>query len=636
MLPGSGQDKGKTMTKKLLLTSVAGAFAFAAMQTTPVAAISVQDDETRPASIFAQCPTLVANQGYDRDARRNGYGRPQRAYSATPPAPPPPPPAMVAPQQMAVEETEDTVTVTGSRVERAQLQAVTPAQQPAAGALLNLATISPQPMPGDIDRERYQDVERNDVVMTTESPVSTFSVDVDTASYAVVRDYLNDGNMPPRDAVRIEEMVNYFDYSYELPDDRDAPFEASVTVLPNPWNENTQLMHIGVQGYDIPREERPRANLVLLVDVSGSMNSADKLPLAINGLHMLVDELDDDDTVSIVVYAGAAGAILEPTQGEDRHCIHAALDMLSAGGSTAGGEGLRLAYNFAREHFDDDAVNRVMLLTDGDFNVGITSDERLEDFVSRERESGVYLSVMGFGRGNYNDQLMQTIAQNGNGIAAYIDSEAEARRFLVEETSSALFPIANDVKLQVEFNPDRVAEYRLIGYETRMLNREDFNNDQVDAGEIGSGHSVTAIYEITAPDSTALLNEPLRYAEGMETETEFSNEYGFFRVRYKMPGEDESRLIEFPVTTANEAESVETIGDDIGFSVAVAGFAQLLRGDDYIADDGFDYARVARLAERFTSGDEFGYRAEFVRLVEAARRANTQEPLKPGLQSPSR
>jgi len=243
---------------------------------------------------------------------------------------------------------------------------------------------------------------------------------------------------------------------------------------------------------------------------------------------------------------------------------------------------------------------------------------------------------MGFGRGNYNDQLMQTLAQNGNGIAAYIDTEQEARRFFVEETSSALFPIANDVKLQIEFNPAMVAEYRLIGYETRMLNREDFNNDQVDAGEIGSGHSVTAIYEITAPDSAGLLNEPLRYAEGVQTETAFSNEYGFFRVRYKMPGEDESRLIEFPVTTANEAESVETISDDIGFSVAVAGFAQLLRGDDYIADEGFDYARVARLAERFLGDDQFGYRAEFVGLAEAADRSASQSSPKPGTQNPAR
>jgi Ca-activated chloride channel homolog len=623
------------MTKKLLLTTVAGAFAFAAMQTAPVLAVTAQDDDARPADIFAQCPTLVANRGYGSNER--GRGRAQPSYgSVPPPSPPPPPPPPPAPPPppppaLAMQEAEvDQMVVTGSRIARDGYVSAAP-----------MATIvgpqtQPQPQPGDIDRERYSDVERNDVVLVSEEPVSTFSVDVDTASYAVVRDYLTDGNMPPRDAVRIEEMVNYFDYSYDLPEDRDAPFAANVTVLPNPWNENTQLMHIGVQGYDIPREERPRANLVLLVDVSGSMGSPDKLPLAIEGMQMLVENLDDDDTVSIVVYAGAAGAILEPTRGSDRHCINAALGMLEAGGSTAGGEGLRLAYDFAREHFDEDAVNRVMLLTDGDFNVGVTSDERLEDFVTRERESGVYLSVMGFGRGNYNDALMQTLAQNGNGIAAYIDTEREARRFFVEEASSALFPIANDVKLQIEFNPALVAEYRLIGYETRMLNREDFNNDEVDAGEIGSGHSVTAIYEITAPDSPALLNEPLRYAEGVETETEFSNEYGFFRVRYKMPGEDESRLIEFPITTANEVESVDAISDDVGFSIAVAGFAQLLRGDEYIADEAFDYARVARLADRFLGEDEFGYRAEFVGLAEAADRADSQAPLKPGAQGPAR
>ncbi|MEE2526138.1 VWA domain-containing protein [Hyphobacterium sp. HN65] len=621
------------MTRKFLLTTAAGVVAFAALQTTPVSAVTVQDRDDRRGDIFEQCPTLVANQFDNNRGRGRGYSySPTFGSGATPPppppAPPPPPPPPAPPppppQMMALEESEtDSVVVTGSRTQRDGFTSNAPV------ASLTGPQIQPQPFPGDEDRERYEDVETNDVVVTAEEPVSTFSVDVDTASYSVVRDYLADGNLPPRDAVRIEEMVNYFNYDYPLPDDRDAPFEASVTIMPTPWNENTRLMHIGVQGYDIPREERPRANLVFLIDVSGSMGSPDKLPLAISGLQMLVDELDDDDTVSIVVYAGAAGAVLEPTPGSQRHCINAALDMLEAGGSTAGGEGLRLAYNFAREHFDEDAVNRVMILTDGDFNVGVTSNERLEDFVARERESGVYLSVMGFGRGNYNDALMQTLAQNGNGIAAYIDTEAEARRFFVEEASSALFPIANDVKLQIEFNPALVAEYRLIGYETRLLNREDFNNDQVDAGEIGSGHSVTAIYEITPPDSPALLNEPLRYGGESETETEFSDEYGFFRVRYKMPGEDESRLIEFPVTTANVVDSLEEAGDDIGFSVAVAGFAQILRGDDYIADEEFDLGRVAELAEQFTGSDAYGYRAEFVRLVQVADRAHTQEALKP-------
>ncbi|WP_421787190.1 vWA domain-containing protein [Hyphobacterium sp.] len=611
------------MTRKLLLTTAVSALALGLTQIPTVAAAAIQDAGVERADIFEQCPTLVANQFSQRD----GYGRrsPQFSSPYANAAPPPPPPPQPHPVLEAAEADATSVVVTGSRISAA----------PQAAGLTG-PQIQPQPFPSDIDRERYADVELNDVVVTAENPVSTFSVDVDTASYSVVRDYLADGTLPPRDAVRVEELVNYFDYDYPLPESRDAPFEASVTILPNPWNEQTQLMHIGVQGYDIPREERPRANLVFLVDVSGSMGSPDKLPLAISGLQMLVEQLDDDDTVSIVVYAGAAGAILEPTPGSQRHCINAALGMLEAGGSTAGGEGMRLAYNFAREHFDDDAVNRVMLLTDGDFNVGITSDERLEDFVARERESGVYLSVMGFGRGNYNDALMQTLAQNGNGLAAYIDTEAEARRFFVEEASSALFPIANDVKLQIEFNPDRVAEYRLIGYETRLLNREDFNNDQVDAGEIGSGHSVTAIYEITAPGSPALLNEPLRYGERLETETGFSSEYGFFRVRYKRAGEDESRLIEFPVTTANEAASLAAAGDDIAFSVAVAGFAQILRGDDYLADDAFDLGRVAALAEANIGDDRYGYRAEFVRLARVAARAANQEPLKPGRRGPAR
>lgn len=619
------------MTRKLLLTTAVAVIAFAASQGAPVTANIVQDEAHDRPDIFAQCPTLVANQ-FGRNGRgQRGYI--QRAYGTAtggmPPPPPPPPPP--SPSEAEALVSEETVVVTGSRVTHDSAASLSPLHGSITGPQQ-----PPQPMPGDIDRERYEDVEANDVVVTVENPVSTFSVDVDTASYSVVRDYLTGGNLPPRDAVRIEEMVNYFDYSYPLPETRDAPFEASVTVVPNPWNTDTQLMHIGVQGYDIPREERPRANLVFLVDVSGSMGSADKLPLAISGLQMLVEELDDDDTVSIVVYAGAAGAILEPTPGSQRHCINAALGMLEAGGSTAGGQGLSLAYNYAREHFDEDAINRVMLLTDGDFNVGVTDDERLEDFVTRQRDSGVYLSVMGFGRGNYNDALMQTLAQNGNGIAAYIDTEAEARRFFVEEASSALFPIANDVKLQIEFNPARVAEYRLIGYETRLLNREDFNNDQVDAGEIGSGHSVTAIYEITPPGSDALLNEPLRYGAGEETETGFSNEYGFFRVRYKMPGEDDSRLIEFPVTTANEAGNLEAAGDDVAFSIAVAGFAQLLRGEDYVDPDMFDYRHVVDLATAHTGDDPFGYRTEFLRLAALAAREAGDENVKPRLNQQGR
>ncbi|XBQ14980.1 MAG: VWA domain-containing protein [Oceanicaulis sp.] len=477
------------------------------------------------------------------------------------------------------------------------------------------------------DRERFEDVEPNPVKAVTEEPVSTFSIDVDTASYSLARSSLNSGVLPPRDAIRPEEVVNYFEYAYPLPETADDPFRASVTVTDTPWNPHTQLIHIGVQGYDVIPEERPRANLVFLIDVSGSMSSPDKLPLALQGLRMMLGELDADDTVAIAVYAGAAGTVLEPTPVSDRGRIEAALDQLSAGGSTAGGEGLRLAYALAERNFDAEAVNRVIMVTDGDFNVGVTSDERLEDFVARKRDSGVYLSVMGFGRGNYNDAMMQKIAQAGNGTAGYVDSLLEARRLLVEEASSTLFPIANDVKIQVEFNPAMVAEYRLIGYETRALDRADFNNDEVDAGEIGSGHSVTAIYEIAGPDSEGRLLDGLRYqpaasAQGGE------GEYAFLRMRYKRPGEDESRLIETPITQY-DFRAFDRASADVRFSIAAAAYAQLLRGDDYLGD--FTFADAAEIAQGARGEDRFGYRAEFVQLLGLAEAAAAQEALpRPG------
>jgi Ca-activated chloride channel family protein len=515
-----------------------------------------------------------------------------------PPAPPPPPPPMY-----------DSVAVTGARL----------AMEAAPAPM-------PQPMPGDIDREEYEDVDANPIVAVAEEPVSTFSIDVDTASYAVTRRYLNDGVLPPRDAIRPEEVINYFDYAYPLPASTDAPFAATTTVTGNPWNADTQLLHIGVQGYDIVPQERPRANLVFLIDVSGSMNAPDKLPLAIQGLRLMLGEMDPDDTISIVVYASASGVVLEPTPVSERGRIEAALDSLSAGGSTAGGEGLRLAYAMAERNFDDEAVNRVIMVTDGDFNVGITQDERLEDFVARKRETGIYLSVMGFGRGNYNDALMQTIAQAGNGTAGYVDTLQEARRLLVEEASSTLFPIANDVKIQVEFNPARVAEYRLIGYETRALDRADFNNDAVDAGEIGSGHSVTAIYEITPPDSPARMIDPLRYG-GEEAQGDPDGEFAFLRIRYKQPGEDESNLIEAPVTDAH-VRLFEEAGSEVRFAVAAAGYAQLLRGDPFL--NGFSYDDVIEIAQSARGDDPFGYRAEFVQLARLAESASAQAGLNRG------
>jgi Ca-activated chloride channel family protein len=517
-----------------------------------------------------------------------------------PPMPPPPPPPMAA-------QEADALAVTGSRGRVAGIVSSAPYAQTA-----------PQPMPGDIDRENYEDVDPNPIHVVAETPVSTFSIDVDTASYSNVRRFLNEGRLPPRDAVRIEELVNYFRYDYPLPQARTQPFSTSVTVAPSPWAEGRQLVHIGLQGYNIVPRERPPLNLVLLLDVSGSMAEPNKLPLVQQSFRMLIDQLNARDRVSIVVYAGAAGAVLEPTPGDQRGRILGALDNLSAGGSTAGGEGLRLAYALAEQNFDRNAVNRIIIATDGDFNVGIADPEQLTDFVSRKRDTGIYLSVFGFGGGNYNDLLMQRLAQNGNGVATYIDTVNEARRVLRDEMASNMFSIANDVKIQVEFNPTQVAEYRLIGYETRMLRREDFNNDQVDAGEIGAGHAVTAIYEIT-PVGGRTFTEPLRY-QREPASAPTTGELAFLRIRYKLPGEDESRLIERPITERDFVANIATAPEYARFATAVAGYGQLLRGDAYL-DRGYGWDDVISLAQGARGRDEFGWRAEFVQLARSAQTA---------------
>ncbi|MBP9234890.1 MAG: von Willebrand factor type A domain-containing protein [Hyphomonadaceae bacterium] len=489
------------------------------------------------------------------------------------------------------------------------------------------AQIAPQPTPGDVNRDRYQDVEINGVKLVAQEPVSTFSIDVDTASYSNVRRMLNAGHLPPKDAVRIEELINYFDYGYELPRSKGEPFETTVKVVPSPWSEGRQLMHVAAQGYDINRDARPPLNLTLLVDVSGSMSAENKLPLAIQSLKLLINEMTAKDTIAIAVYAGAAGAVLEPTSGADKQKILAALDKLSAGGSTAGGEGLRLAYNLAKENFSKNSVNRVMLLSDGDFNVGINDPEALEDFVSRERESGVYLSILGFGGGNYNDLLMQKLAQSGNGMAAYIDTLNEGRKVLNDDLSGSMFSIADDVKIQVEFNPAKVAEYRLIGYETRILNKEDFNNDKVDAGEIGAGSSVTAIYEITPVGSKATLIDPSRYQQPKPVAAGSANEFAFLKLRYKMPGEDKSKLVDRPITIADQVNDISKAPESTRFATAVAAYGSMLRGDPYI-DKAFTWDRVIDLANGAKGEDAFGYRAEFVSLVRLAKTAASQETLK--------
>ncbi len=500
--------------------------------------------------------------------------------------------------------------------------AIAPTQMEPAGPAPAATAVYLEPPPED--REEYRDVDPNPVKVAATEPVSTFSADVDTASYSVVRRFLNDGRLPPKDAVRVEEMVNYFDYSYAVPNDREKPFQPTVAVYPTPWNPATEIVHIGIQGYGLPQGERPPVNLVLLLDVSGSMEDPDKLPLLQKSLSMLAKEMTAQDRISIVVYAGNAGVVLEPTPGNETAKITEAINNLSAGGSTAGGEGIRRAYELAEGNLIKGGVNRVILATDGDFNVGITDSEQLEDFVARKRESGVTLTVLGFGQGNYNDAMMQTLAQAGNGNAAYIDNLNEARKVLVDEMAGTVFTIAGDVKFQVEFNPACVAEYRLIGYETRMLETADFNNDKVDAGDIGAGHRVTALYEITPVGSAARLTDPLRYGKP-EAASAACGEIAYLKMRYKLPGETASKLIERPITAADTSTSVESLNGDFKFAAAVAGFAQLLRGEPYLKNFGYD--QVIAFAQAGKGSDPFGYRAEFISLARLAESSAALPPL---------
>ncbi len=474
----------------------------------------------------------------------------------------------------------------------------------------------------EVGRDRFADVAQNTVKRVADEPVSTFSVDVDTASYAFVRRMLNRGVLPQMNAVRIEELINYFPYDYALAPTREQPFEPTVTVIASPWKAGNKLIHIGIKGYDIEPADKPRSNLVFLLDVSGSMTAPDKLPLVISSMKLLLETLKPDDTVAIVVYAGAAGTVLEPTKVADKRKILAALDRLHAGGSTAGAAGIRQAYALAEGNFDAKAVNRVILATDGDFNVGITNRQELKGFIERKRDSGVFLSVLGFGQGNLNDHLMQTLAQNGNGVAAHIDTLNEARKVLVEEASSTLFPIAKDVKIQVEFNPETVAEYRLIGYETRALRREDFANDKVDAGDIGAGHAVTAIYEITPVGGTRMIGAS-RYRNDQTARragdaSGFANEYGFLKIRYKLPDGDTSRLITAPIMASENAAGRRL--REARWATAVAAFGQILKGGKYTG--GLSYDDVIAMAQAAKGEDEFGYRAEYITLVRLARSAS--------------
>lgn len=479
----------------------------------------------------------------------------------------------------------------------------------------------------DESREQYQTLPDNPIHSVAQAPVSTFSADVDTGGYANVRRLLNQGSLPPEGAVRLEEMVNYFPYDYALPSDG-SPFGVTTELAPSPWNPHTRLLRIGIKASDRAVAELAPANLVFLVDVSGSMDRREGLPLVKSTLKLLVDQLRDQDRVSLVVYAGESRVVLEPTSGRDKAKIRNAIEQLTAGGSTAGASGIELAYQMARQGFIKDGINRILLATDGDFNVGISDFDSLKQMAADKRKTGVSLTTLGFGVDNYNEHLMEQLADAGDGNYAYIDNLREARKVLVDQLSSTLAVVAKDVKLQVEFNPAQVSEYRLLGYENRALKREDFNNDKVDAGEIGAGHTVTALYEIVPKGEKGWL-EPLRYASGKAAGESSNNpELAMLRVRYKAPEGGSSRLIERPIMSQSQPATLAAASTDLRFAAAVAAFSQLLKDGRYTGS--FSLDDTLKLARGARGDDHYGLRGEFVQLVELAQSLQTQAP-QPGL-----
>ena len=481
----------------------------------------------------------------------------------------------------------------------------------------------------DFNTEGYDHITENRFLKVTDNPLSTFSIDVDAASYSNVRRFLNQGQLPPAGAVRIEEMINYFHYEYPQPTNG-QPFSINTEISDAPWNKEHKLVLIGLQGKKIPTENLPPSNIVFLIDVSGSMDEPMKLPLVKSSMKMLVDQLREQDKIAMVVYAGAAGLVLPSTSGADKTKIKDAIDKLNAGGSTAGGAGIQLAYKIAKENFAKGGNNRVILCTDGDFNIGASSDDDMERLIEVERKSGVFLTVLGYGMGNYKDGKMQKLADKGNGNHAYIDGLSEAKKVLVNEFGGTLFTIAKDVKLQIEFNPAKVQGYRLIGYENRMLNKEDFNNDKKDAGELGSGHTVTALYEVipVGVKSSFLENvDSLKYQKNIVpwSKSSHSEEIMTVKFRYKAPDEEISKLIEHPVM--DDKISITKTSDNFRFAASVAEFGMLLRNSEFKSVASFD--DVLRLSRKARGNDEEGYRSEFVRLVETAQtltKNNKSEP----------
>jgi Ca-activated chloride channel family protein len=469
----------------------------------------------------------------------------------------------------------------------------------------------------NFNTEDYDRIYENEFLSVIDNPLSTFSIDVDAASYSNMRRFINNSQLPPADAVRIEEMINYFNYDYPEPEG-DDPFSINMEVSECPWNVENKLVHVGLQAKKISMENLPPSNIVFLIDVSGSMQSPNKLPLLKSAYKLLTNELREKDRVAIVVYAGAAGLVLPSTSGTDKEKIIDAIEKLFAGGSTAGSAGIKLAYETAKENFIEGGNNRVILATDGDFNIGPSSDSELVRLIEEKREEGIFLTVLGFGMGNYKDSKMEKLADKGNGNYAYIDNILEAKKVLVNEFGGTLFTIAKDVKIQVEFNPAEVKGYRLIGYENRILNKEDFNDDKKDAGELGSGHTVTALYEIIPPESDYEFPsvDDLKYQN--TNKPDFSNNSGELltvKFRYKKPDEDKSRLI--VKALENDELDFDETSDNFRFSAAVAQFGMLLRDSKFKAESSFE--SVQALAKNSMGDDDFGYRLEFLQLVEKAK-----------------
>ncbi len=460
--------------------------------------------------------------------------------------------------------------------------------------------------------EEYSKIDENDFLDVISSPLSTFAADVDAASYSNARRFIMQNQLPYKDVVRSEEFINYFSYDYKQPEDN-KPLSINLEYSQCPWNKENKLVHIGLKGKTIEREDQNPSNLVFLIDVSGSMKSVNKLPLLKKSFKLLVDQLNPEDRIAIVVYASSTGLVLASTHGSHKEKIMRAIDELHAGGSTAGGAGIKLAYKVAKENFIDGANNRVILATDGDFNVGISSTSELTRYIESKRDEGIFLTVLGFGTGNYKDNRMQELADRGNGNHYYIDNILEAKKVLVSEISATLFTIAKDVKIQVEFNPAKVKSYRLIGYENRKLQDKDFRDDKKDAGEIGADHTVTALYEIVENDSDSKQEYDLKYQETkVKPEAKYSNEILTVRIRYKDPDGDTGK--EFSKVLIDELTALHETSDNFRFSAAVAEFAMILRNSEFKADA--DFESVLELASSSKGADKFGYRSEFIKLVE--------------------